>query len=89
MSSGVIVLPGAIIKYVAALAYLSLSLTGLVLNLLWIGCLFAGHRYFSQRPFFIVSRHLTISNILCVVGCLTVAFPLTIMDYKTAFGKKI
>jgi hypothetical protein len=80
-------LPNPIIKYFAGLLYLVLGLNGLALNLLWVGILFLGHRVFSQRPFYIVSRHLLISDVLCVLGQLGAAVPLTFMDYKTAISE--
>lgn len=79
-------LPHYLIKYSAALLYLLLSLSGLLLNILWAAVLYLGHRHFSQRPFYIVSRHLMISDVLCVLGQLAIAVPLAFMDYKTALS---
>lgn len=80
-------LPHPLIKYLSAFIYLCLSLSGLALNLLWGTILYLGHRHFSQRPFYIVSRHLMISDILCVVSQLVVAVPLTFMDYKAGISR--
>jgi hypothetical protein len=79
-------LPHPLIKYLAGLLYLCLSLTGLALNILWGVILYLGHRHFSRLPFYIVSRHLMVSDILCVIGQLAIAAPLSFMDYKTGLG---
>ncbi|KAI6189851.1 hypothetical protein M3Y97_00053200 [Aphelenchoides bicaudatus] len=81
-----VVLPHPIIKYFAAFIYLFLGLNGISFNLLWTAILFVGHRYFSQRPFFIVSRHLMLSDILCLIGQLGATIPLTFMDYRAGLS---
>lgn len=80
-------LPHPMIKYSAGILYLFLSLSSILLNLLWGVILYVGHRHFSQRPFYIASRHLMVSDILCSISQLAIAVPLSFMNYSMGLGR--
>ncbi|KAI6213616.1 hypothetical protein M3Y94_00171100 [Aphelenchoides besseyi] len=79
-------LPDPSIKFLSGLLYFGLSISGITLNILWAIILYLGHRHFSQRPFYIVARHLLISDLLCAISQFVVAAPLAVMSYKTALA---
>ncbi|KAI6229778.1 hypothetical protein M3Y99_01136500 [Aphelenchoides fujianensis] len=67
-------------KYLAALLYYALSLGGLTINAVWGVILYAGHRHYSSRPFYIVSRHLLVGDLLVAFAQFAVAAPLALMS---------
>lgn len=68
------------IKYLAALLYYALSIGGLTINIVWGVILYAGHRHYSSRPFYIVSRHLLVADLLVAFAQFFVAAPLALMS---------
>ncbi|CAD5231888.1 unnamed protein product [Bursaphelenchus xylophilus] len=81
-------LPSTAVKDLAAILFTLLALNGLLLNCLWALILIMGHRHFSRRPFYIISRHLLVCDLLCISGQVVLAVPLTIMDYHHAWAYK-
>ncbi|CAD5224514.1 unnamed protein product [Bursaphelenchus okinawaensis] len=81
-------LPSAAVKNLATVLFTLLALNGILLNSLWCLILIMGHRHFSRRPFYIISRHLLVCDLLCISGQVVLAVPLTIMEYHNAWSYK-
>ncbi|KAI3416227.1 hypothetical protein GPALN_005771 [Globodera pallida] len=73
-----------LIAFLAFFVYAPLCLITLLLNLLSIAVLAHGHRYFSQKFFFIVGRHLLAADLLSTTAQLLVAVPVTVMATESA-----
>ncbi|KAI6241957.1 hypothetical protein M3Y99_00271700 [Aphelenchoides fujianensis] len=50
------------------------------INVVWGVILYAGHRHYSSRPFYIVSRHLLVGDLLVAFAQFSVAAPLALMS---------
>lgn len=47
---------------IVAILYFVLALTSFCANVMLTIVFFVGHRYFSQKPFYIVARHLLVAD---------------------------
>ncbi|KAL3088397.1 hypothetical protein niasHS_008352 [Heterodera schachtii] len=76
--------PSPLVAILAFSLYTPLALATLLLNLFAIVVLAHGHRYFSQRFFFIVGRHLLAADLLSTAAQLSIAVPVSAMSTESA-----